>query len=58
LERDIPGITGFVQALKDAGLSVSGVRRSEFEGVVIKPLLVSPPPKDLMWYRGKKKVRK
>jgi hypothetical protein len=44
-----------VQQLREAGLTVAGVRRSEFEGVVIKPLLVSPPPKDLMWWRGKRK---
>ena len=55
LERDIPGITAFVQQLREAGLTVAGVRRNEFDGVYVKPLLVSPPPKDLMlWRKGAK----
>jgi hypothetical protein len=47
-----------VQQLREAGLTVAGVRRNEFDGVYVKPLLVSPPPKDLMLWKGKKKVRK
>jgi len=40
MERDFPGITAFVQALKDGGFTIGGVYRGGFEGCVP----VSPPP--------------
>lgn len=55
LERDLPGITAFVQALRDGGFTVEGVRRNEFEGYICPPS--PPPPKDLMWKKKRKQSR-
>jgi hypothetical protein len=52
MERDFPGITAFVQALKDGGFSIGNVSRGGFEGCVP----VSPP--QFSSYMKRRKVKK
>ena len=51
MERDVPGITAFVQSLKDHGFTVEGVRR-KMDGYLCPP----SPPSDQFVKRKRKDV--